>query len=184
MPTPERYRTYTPDLNTRGGDYGSGSGHSHSNSLPYNRLRDDGRSITPRPLNIVKRSISDNFYEVSRAPSTRYAPESIVDDYAERQTIPESSYDDERRHSDQGKAYAYLEGRERQVHSPPPMLKQMFAPSEMGSSVYTSDTYGVPYPDNQVITEDMRRRRQERLEREEQMEQERQAEWKRLHENK
>lgn len=190
MPTPDPYRTYTPDLRTRGSDYGNRSDHSRNNSEPcatgsgYNRPRDDGRSITPRPLNVVKRSASDNFYETSRAPSTHYGPQSIIDDYAERQTIPDSVFDDARRHSDQGKAYAYLEGRERQVHSPPPMLRQMFAPSEFGSSVYTSDTYGVPYSDNQLITEDMRRRRRERLEREEQLEQERQAEWKRLQENK
>lgn len=184
--TPEPSRAYNPDFYVPDTEYGRDRGHAPSSSEPYrtgynyNRGRDDDRSTTPRPLNVVKRSASDNLYERSVAPTTGYAPESIIDDYAERQTIPDSVYDDVRRHSNQGSAYAYLEGRERQLHSPPPLLKQIFSPSPMsedGSSVYTSDTYGKPYRDSHVITDEMRRKRRERLELEEERERAKQAEW-------
>jgi hypothetical protein len=187
---PETYHTYNQDPYVPGTEYGRERGHAPSSSEPYrtgmdyNRGRDDVRSITPRALNVIKRTASDNIhtYDHSVAPTTGYAPESIIEDYAEGHTVPESSYDGARRYSDQGRAYASLEGRERQVHSPPPILRQMFAPrSEDGSSVYTSDTHGIQYADDKVIDDDMRRRRRERLEMEEKREEE--AKWKRLREH-
>lgn len=99
------------------------------------REHDDGRSLTPQPLRVPMRNVSDPTYS-HQAPST---VENLINEY--RRTGNESIWSDGRIESDRERTQRIMEGRKTWT-----------------SSVYTADTRGNPRPaqeDRPPLTDEM-----------------------------